>query len=344
MAFAILRTSKLKTWGEIGGSLSHTYRTRHTPNADPDRLVENSHSHQSTQAVKDDIANRLPEKRRSDAVLCVEHLITASPEWDGWRTDREEDFFKRSKAWLESTYGKDNLIGVSIHRDETTPHLIAYVVPLDESTGRLNCKKWLGGRKKLSAMQTSFANKVENLGLERGLEGSKAEHTTIKEFYAEVAKREPIEPIEVPKKGFTEFQASYDVRVAEAVEYHIEKSTSHLKLENIDLKKTIATQKHKIGELQYKVGRYQLFEEYARAFPGEEKRLNNLFKQRLDEKKEAELEAEKTKAFMAEVERLKKQNEPKPENVTESKPEPRPQPRLQPRPQPKRDDSLDFGM
>jgi hypothetical protein len=31
-------------------------------------------------------------------------------------------------------------------------------------------------------MQTDFHNEVKHLGLERGLEGSKAEHTTIKDF------------------------------------------------------------------------------------------------------------------------------------------------------------------
>ncbi|WP_171496447.1 plasmid recombination protein, partial [Acinetobacter sp. TUM15372] len=74
-----------------------------------------------------------------------------------------------------------------IHRDETTPHLVAYVVPIDLE-GKLNAREFLGGRSKLSKMQTDFDNEVKHLGLERGLEGSKAEHTTIKDFYAEIQK------------------------------------------------------------------------------------------------------------------------------------------------------------
>ncbi len=35
MNYAILRTAKLKTMGNIGGSLAHNYRTIETPNADP---------------------------------------------------------------------------------------------------------------------------------------------------------------------------------------------------------------------------------------------------------------------------------------------------------------------
>ena len=43
MSFAIYRTAKLKSMGEIGGSLSHTYRTRPTPNADENKLHLNKH-------------------------------------------------------------------------------------------------------------------------------------------------------------------------------------------------------------------------------------------------------------------------------------------------------------
>ncbi|KKW82380.1 hypothetical protein AAV96_00430, partial [Acinetobacter sp. AG1] len=137
--------------------------------------------------VLDGIKNRLPEKTRSNAVLCVEYLITMSPDWSGLGTDREADFFKTSVEWLKQKHGAENVISTSIHRDETTPHLVAYVVPID-SQGKLNAREFLGGRAKLSKMQTDFHNEVKHLGLERGLEGSKAEHTTIREFYAEIQK------------------------------------------------------------------------------------------------------------------------------------------------------------
>ncbi|WP_171496445.1 plasmid recombination protein, partial [Acinetobacter sp. TUM15372] len=66
-------------------------------------------------------------------------------------------------------------------------HMAVYVVPID-SKGNLNAREFLGGRAKLSKMQTDFYNEVKHLGHERGLEGSKAEHTTIKDFYAEIQK------------------------------------------------------------------------------------------------------------------------------------------------------------
>lgn len=187
MSKVILRTEKLKTIGNIASSLSHNYRTRPTPNADPSRTVNNQHDLKTAGQVLDGIKNRLPEKTRSNAVLCVEYLITMSPDWSGLGTEKEADFFKKSVEWLKQKHGAENVISTSIHRDETTPHLVAYVVPID-SQGKLNAREFLGGRAKLSKMQTDFHNEVKHLGLERGLEGSKAEHTTIREFYAEIQK------------------------------------------------------------------------------------------------------------------------------------------------------------
>ncbi|WP_350608872.1 plasmid recombination protein, partial [Pseudoalteromonas sp. AC40-MNA-CIBAN-0181] len=55
--------------------------------------------------VKQIIKDRLPEKRRADAVLCIEYLITASPEWEGWGKSQEAEFFKRySDFFVESHY------------------------------------------------------------------------------------------------------------------------------------------------------------------------------------------------------------------------------------------------
>lgn len=184
MSYAILRTAKLKTLGEIGGSVSHTFRTRDTPNADPSRTPQNEHhGPSSADEVMQGIRNRLPEKRRSNAVLAVEYFIGASPEFfrEG---GNDGTYFQAAIDWLKDRHGAENVISAHVHHDETSPHLVAYVVPLDEA-GKLNARKWLGGREALSAMQTDFADQVgRTVGLERGVEGSRATHQTIKEYYA----------------------------------------------------------------------------------------------------------------------------------------------------------------
>ncbi|WP_068330444.1 MobV family relaxase [Psychrobacter sp. P2G3] len=222
MNYAILRTAKLKTMGNIGGSLAHNYRTIETPNADPNRTPKNDHTVATPEAVKQAIKDRLPDKRRSDAVLCIEYLITASPEWDGWGKSQEAEFFKRASLWLSDKHGEENIAGMSIHRDVTTPHLVAYVVPIDQK-GKLNCKDFLGGRVKLNKMQTDFANTVADLGLTRGKEGSKAKHTSIKEYYHDInhARDFTIEAVS-PKPEMFESKARYGEKVTAAVIEQVE--------------------------------------------------------------------------------------------------------------------------
>lgn len=223
MSFAILRTAKLKSFGEIGGSLSHNYRDRPTPNANSQLTQNNENSLSSAELVMIAIKDKLPEKRRKDAVLCVEYLITASPDWVGWHKSDEQKYFDDAKRWLEDRHGKDNVIATTIHRDESTPHMIAYVVPLVD--GKLNAKKFLGGREKLSKMQTDFADNVgKSVGLVRGLEGSKAEHQTIKQYYANVNTAVKISPdvvLDVPEKRLLESKESYENRVFEVLDQEV---------------------------------------------------------------------------------------------------------------------------
>jgi len=182
MAYAILRTAKLKEVGHIAGSLSHTFRSRETPNADPARLHQNEHhGPQTPEAVLDAIKDRLPEKVRSNGVRCIEYFIGGSPEH--FRGDDGSKYFEDARAWLIDRHGAENVISTHVHRDETTPHMVAYVVPMHD--GRLNARHYLGGPEAMRELQTDFAQKVgRQHGLERGVEGSKAKHQTIRDFYA----------------------------------------------------------------------------------------------------------------------------------------------------------------
>ena len=66
-------------------------------------------------------------------------------------------------------------------------------------------------------MQTDFADNVgKSVGLVRGLEGSKAEHQTIKQYYANVNTAVKISPevaLDIPEKKFLESKESYENRV-----------------------------------------------------------------------------------------------------------------------------------
>lgn len=182
-----MRCKKLAALGSVTASMQHCYRERETHNADEERTPDNQHlGAKSTDEAMGKLRALLPEKRRKDAVLAVEYVMTASPEWfDKATPEQEKAFFQRSLQWLADKYGADRIVTASIHRDEATPHLSAFVVPLTQDK-RLSAKEFIGSREKMRADQTSYAGCVADLGLERGIEGSKATHQTIQQHYAAV--------------------------------------------------------------------------------------------------------------------------------------------------------------
>lgn len=194
--YAVLRIAKLKTMGEIGGLGKHNERTRETRNADEARLGDNVRLAGTGDWCADAQA-RLDEapRIRSNAVLAIEHVMTASrafyeqgdpPE----RTRRLDEWTERSMTWLRERYGAANVVAAVLHKDEQTPHIQALVVPLHDEWG-LNAKHWTAGRAALSAMQDGYARAMESLGLERGVKGSVADHQTIKQFYAKIEEPTP---------------------------------------------------------------------------------------------------------------------------------------------------------
>jgi len=188
MGFAILRTAKLKSGQAVRRSLAHAFREQDTPNADPNRRLDNSHHGALTVSEALGKFNaRLPEKVRKNAVLGIEYLIGGSPEVMHGKTRDEQDlYFRDALQWLQEKHGAANVVYACIHRDEQTPHLSAFVVPIDER-GKLNCRSFLGVQHSLRQMQTDFAAKVgEQHGLERGIQGSKAKHVSIAQYYSRV--------------------------------------------------------------------------------------------------------------------------------------------------------------
>ena len=162
------------------------FREQPTPNAAPAKAAQNAHLGATSAAeAMQRVRDRLPEKRRKDAVLAIEYLITASPEAMQAKDGRAQTaYFDDALKWLRERHGAANVVYAGIHRDESTPHMYAYVVPLDEATGRLNARRWLGGSKALSEMQTDFAATVgARHGLERGIKGSRAKHERVSRHY-----------------------------------------------------------------------------------------------------------------------------------------------------------------
>ncbi|NNA28270.1 plasmid recombination enzyme [Pseudomonas lundensis] len=231
MAYAIMRAKKLANMGSVAASMQHCYRERETHNADQERTPDNQHlGAKSTDEAMGNLRALLPEKRRKDAVLAVEYVMTASPEWFAQATpEQEKALFQRSLQWLADKYGADRIVTASIHRDEATPHLSAFVVPLTQDK-RLSAKEFIGSREKMRADQSTYAACVADLGLERGIEGSKATHQTIQQHYAAVQRgvvpKATISPESVEPRILRKGLFSSDVETPEVVAERLTKAVN----------------------------------------------------------------------------------------------------------------------
>lgn len=191
---AILRFAKIKSKSDLGGALRHNLREQPTSNANPD--IENviAKGLDTVHACMDKYSDRLGnQKVRKNAVHAHEALVTGSPEKMASMTRNEQmAYFKSALKWLNELHGSSkNLVSCVIHFDETTPHMQAIYVPIDDK-GKLNSRAVLGGhRNKLSDLQTEFANDVAmKHGLTRGRKKSGATHTALKDFYADMPELE----------------------------------------------------------------------------------------------------------------------------------------------------------
>lgn len=217
----VVRIKKLTSFGAVGSSAAHTWRTMPVPHADETRthLNEDWRDANSPKALRAAMEERLvlAEQWSERPVIAIEYLVTANhaafQENGGpvaWRP-----YFEDSLAWLEKHHGRENVVAVNIQLDESAPHMVAYVVPLvsrearertrsvfgekDPETGRqtrvkhtetvpahvsLSADHYVGTREKLSRMQTNFAAEVgERHGLRRGIERSALNHVNLKQYH-----------------------------------------------------------------------------------------------------------------------------------------------------------------
>lgn len=193
--YSIIRKRKHKSIASLESRENHTFRRIQTPNADPAKLNKNKllfGSLDYAQSIESELEKYSTEGKhiRSNAVIAVEYLLTASPEFFDSNSKNERD--ERLKNWCESQiefmkkeHGEKNIACMYLHLDEKTPHIEAFVIPIDPK-GKLNCKHFLGARNALSLLQTKYANHNARFGLKRGQVGSRATHQEVKKFYKQI--------------------------------------------------------------------------------------------------------------------------------------------------------------
>ena len=131
-------------------------------------------------------------KPRSNSVLALDTIYTASPEFFQGKTNQQnDDFFKDCLQFHENHFG--HIISAVIHYDETTPHLHIISVPLTPDN-RLSARDVIGNKAKMSKTQDSFFEQVgKSYGLERGIHidgQEKKEHISAQEHELREIKRQ----------------------------------------------------------------------------------------------------------------------------------------------------------
>jgi Plasmid recombination enzyme len=193
--YSIIRKRKHKSIASLRSRENHTYRREPTPNADPAKLHKNKLLFGSLDYA-DSIESELKQCTKSgknirkNAVMSIEYLLTASPEFfdEGSKNERDERLKKWCDAQIEfvkKEHGEKNIACMYLHLDEKTPHIEVFVVPIDPK-GKLNCKYFLGARNALSVLQTKYATHNTKFGLKRGQTGSRATHQEVKKFYEQI--------------------------------------------------------------------------------------------------------------------------------------------------------------
>lgn len=196
--FAIIRSQKIHTTQGINGLESHLKRQYIEPNVDPERSDRNTHQlhNENSSSIVESLKiclNNLKIIPRKNAVLAVEYVVTASPEFfkqveedhrnspfaKDTYTNRER-YFRDALDYLSDRHGRSNILSSTIHLDEETPHMHVVVVPID-GKNKLNARHFLGGRDKMRKLQDDFYESITDEGkgifkeLERGKRKEKGE-------------------------------------------------------------------------------------------------------------------------------------------------------------------------
>ena len=236
MGFVVLHIDKAS--GNDAGMTAHIERTIDPANADKERtylnrkLVEFPEGVDNrTQAIQHRLDTAgLTRKIGTNQVRALRIILSGTPE-DMQRIEdagKIGEWCEDNLAWLRRTYGADNVVSAVLHMDEKTPHIHATVVPIvtgerrktqakptepgkkqyrkkNANASRL-CADDVMFRPKLKEYQDTYAEAMAKYGLNRGIDGSEAKHTTNQEYYRElfVQKDELQEYVEVLQEEKTE--------------------------------------------------------------------------------------------------------------------------------------------
>lgn len=218
MGYISIQINKAKGSADTGAS-DHIERKTMPKNADPTR----THLNRELVEFPDGVADRteaishrirtagIRRKITPDQVRAIRIVLSGTHE-DMIRVqdeDRLNEWCEDNLQWLHRTFGKENTVSAVLHMDEHTPHIHATVVPIVTGERRKARKKQAEGkrtyrkkantvrlcaddlmsRERLVAYHDSYAKAMAKYGLQRGIRGSEARHTTTAQYYRDLKRQ-----------------------------------------------------------------------------------------------------------------------------------------------------------
>ncbi|WP_444113606.1 MobV family relaxase [Alistipes putredinis] len=218
MGYISIQINKAKGSADTGAS-DHIERKTIPKNADPARTHLNRELIEFPDGVSDRteaISHRIrtagiKRKITPDQVRAIRIVLSGTHE-DMMKIQDEgrlDDWCDDNLQWLHHTFGKENTVSAVLHMDEHTPHIHATVVPIVTGERRKARKKQAGGkrtyrkkadavrlcaddvltREKLVSYHDSYAEAMQKYGLQRGIRGSEARHTTTAQYYRDLKRQ-----------------------------------------------------------------------------------------------------------------------------------------------------------
>lgn len=212
MSFASFHIDKVNS--SLNSIGKHIERTSQPDNVDPTRTHLNRNDivefpegiHSFAEAVEHRIATAgLRRKVGKNQVRCMTFIM--SSDHDAMKRieaeGRLDEWVDVSMRWAKDTFGKENVVGASLHMDEYTPHLHLVVVPITtterkkkprESKAKKRYRTQPKNAPRLSAdsimtrenlihFQDTYGEAMAQFGLERGIKGSEGRHVDQHEYY-----------------------------------------------------------------------------------------------------------------------------------------------------------------
>ena len=218
MGYISIQFNKANGSADTGAS-DHIERKTIPKNADPTRTCLNRELvdfpdgvTNRTEAINHRIRTAgIKRKITPDQVRAIRIVLSGTHE-DMMKVQEEgrlDEWCADNLQWLHRTFGRENTVSAVLHMDEHTPHIHATVVPIVTGERRKARKKQAEGkrtyrkkanavrlcaddlltRERLVAYHDSYAKAMAKYGLQRGVRGSEARHTTTAQYYRDLKRQ-----------------------------------------------------------------------------------------------------------------------------------------------------------